>query len=126
VTGFSGTNLKVARMYAFRNVALSSFTESGGFTSGSGTTVSAQSVTTSSVNRLAVSFVFDTANNVLNPFSGGSWAEAVAEYTTATSSGGGVQLQTATMATAGTTTAGTYTITTSASWGVRAFALIPR
>ena len=112
-------------MYAFRNVAASSFTEGGGFGTNSGTTISAQSVTTTGVNRLAVSFVFDTANNALNVFSGGTWAEPVGEYTVATGSGGGVQLQTATMSSAGTISGGSYTIATSASWGVRAFALIP-
>ncbi len=107
----------------------SSFTESSSFGSSAGsTTISAQPVTTADVNRLAVSFVFDTYSNTLAAFSGssgGTWVEPVLEYTTTTSSRGGVQLQTATMTSAGTISGGSYSISTSTSWGVRAFALIP-
>ena len=125
-----GTSCQIARMYDFRNVALSSFTENNnnfGFSPGS-TTISAQQVTTSGTGRLAVSFVFDTYNNALPAFSGetgGNWAEAVGEYTTNSGSRGGVQLQTVTMASAGTISGGSMSIITSASWGVRGFALIP-
>jgi hypothetical protein len=125
----AGANLKVARMYDFRNVAASSFTESPVFSSSPGsTTVSAQSATTLAAGRLAVSFVFDTSSNALAAFSGatgGTWSEAVSEYTTTTGSGGGIQLQTATMANAGTLSGGSFTMSSGASWGVRAFALIP-
>jgi hypothetical protein len=128
-TTFGGSNLKIARIYDFRNVAPTSFTEgtSFGFNAGS-STILAQSVTTIDVNRLAVSFVFDTYSNSLSSFSGslgGTWTEPVLEYTTTTSSRGGVQLQTAVMPSAGTISGGSTNIVTSASWGVRAFALIP-
>jgi hypothetical protein len=125
-----GTSCQIARMYDFRNVASSSFTENNnnfGFSPGS-TTVSAQSVTTSGTGRFAVSFVFDTYSNALPAFSGengGTWAEALGEYTTNSGSRGGVQLQIATMASAGTISGGSLSIATSASWGVRGFALIP-
>ena len=124
----AGSACKIARMYDFRNVAASSFTEGASFGSNPGSnTISAQSVTTANVNRLAVSFVFDTYSNTLGPFTGssGTWTEPVIEYTTTLGSRGGVQLQTATMPSAGTISGGSLALTTSASWGVRAFALMP-
>jgi hypothetical protein len=125
----AGTACKIARMYDFRNVAPSSFTESPsfGFSAGS-TTISAQPITTVGANRLAVSFVFETDNNALTAFSGetgGTWAEALTEFTTTAGSHGGVQLQTATMTSPGTITGGSFNMAGSDSWGVRAFALIP-
>jgi hypothetical protein len=125
-----GTSCKVARMYSFRNVALSSFTEGGGFGySASSTTMSAQSVTTTGINELDVSFNFVTYNTAVASFTGetgGDWIEAVAEFTTTAGSRGCVQLQTATMASAGTISGGTLSLgSTARSWGVRAFALKP-
>jgi len=126
----SGSNCKIARMYAFRNVALSSFTEGGGFGSGTSRTISAQSVTTTGTGRLTVSFVFVNNDNSVGSFTGeagGDWTEAVSEFTTSAGSNGCVQLQTATMASAGTISGGSYDMGSGNSdpWGVRAFALIP-
>jgi len=121
--------VKIGRMYAFRNVALSSFTEGGGFGSGTVTTISAQSVTTTGVKRLAVSFVFVNDDNAVGSFTGetgGDWTEQVAEFTTIQGSDGCVQLQGATMASAGTISGGSYTMSAADPWGVRAFALVPR
>jgi hypothetical protein len=123
-----GSSCKIARMYAFRNVARSSFTEGANFGSGTGRYISAQSVTTTNVNRLAVSFVFVNDDNPVGSFineTGGNWTEAVSEFRTNAGSDGCVQLQTAAMATAGTISGGSYTMTASDPWGVRAFALIP-
>ena len=123
-----GTACKIARMYAFRNVALSSFTEGGSFGSGTDSTIDAQSVTTTGVNRLAVSFVFVNDQNSVGSFTGetsGDWTEAVSEFITDQGSNGCVQLQTATMPSAGTISGGSYTMGASDPWGVRAFALIP-
>jgi hypothetical protein len=123
-----GGACKIARMYAFRNVARSSFTEGGSFGSGTGATISAQSVTTTGVNRLAVSFVFVNDKNAVGSFtgeSGGNWTEATNEFTTDQGSNGCVQLQTATMPSAGTISGGSYTMTAADPWGVRAFELIP-
>jgi FlaG/FlaF family flagellin (archaellin) len=125
-----GSASAVARMYAFRNVALSSFNEGGGFGSGSSSTVNAQSVATSGDKRLAVSFVYVTDNNGLDSFSGetgGNWVEAVTEFQYNPSGGidATIQLQTATMATTGTINGGNDNMSSSDSWGVRAFALIP-
>jgi hypothetical protein len=127
-----GYSTKLARMYAFRNVALSSFTEGGGFGSGLGSIINAQSVTTTGSNRLAVSFVFVNDDNAVGDFTGetgGNWQEAVSEFTyTYYYYGwdGCVQLQTATMASAGTISGGNYTMSYSDPWGVRAFALKPK
>jgi hypothetical protein len=124
----SGSNCRMARMYAFRNAAISSFNEGGGFGSGTGDTISAQSVTTTDAKRLAVSFVFVNDDNAVDGFTGetgGDWIEAVPEFTTTAGSDGCVQLQTATMASAGTISGGSCTMSAADPWGVRAFALIP-
>jgi hypothetical protein len=124
-----GSVNKMARMYAFRNVALSSFTESESFGSGTGQTINARPVTTNNIARLAVSFAFVNDDNVVASFTGetgGNWDEVVNEYTTTQGSDGCVQLQTATMATASTITGGSYTMAAIDPWGVRAFVLKPR
>ena len=125
----AGSQLKLGRMYTFRNVASSSFTEDGGFgfDSSSSTTVLAHSVTTTGPNRLAVSFVFDTLDGSIADFtgeSGGDWTEATGEYKASDDGKGGIQLQTETMTSAGTISGGSSTLGHAASWGVRAFALI--
>jgi PKD repeat protein len=123
-----GGACKIARMYAFRNVALSSFTEGASFGSETGRRIYAQDVTTTDARRLAVSFVFVNDNNSVGSFTGetgGDWVEAVAEFRTNAGSDGTVQLQTATMASAGTISGGSYRMRQSDPWGVRAFALIP-
>lgn len=118
----------MARMYAFRNVALTSFTEGGGVGSGNSATITGQAVTTTGDNRLALAFVFVADNNNVGSFSGGNWAEAAEYQYNGPYSGddGCIQLQTATMVSAGTISGGSYTMDDSDPWGVRAFALIPR
>ena len=123
-----GLNCKTARMYAFRNVALSSFNEGGSFGYATSTTISARSVTTLGEKRLAVSFVLVNDDVAVAEFTGesnGNWIEPVAEFTTDQGSDGCIQLQTATIPSATTISGGTRTIP-SAAWGVRAFALKPR
>jgi PKD repeat protein len=124
-----GTACKIARMYSFRNVALSSFTEAASFGTGTGRRIYAQTVATTDVRRLAVSFVFVNYDKAVDSFTGetgGDWVEATAEYTTTADTRGCAQLQTAIMASAGTISGGSYRMTTPAyPWGVRAFALIP-
>jgi hypothetical protein len=124
----AGNTNKMARMYAFRNVALSSFKEGGQFGSGTSTTISAQTVTTAGDGRLAVSFVFVNDDNAVGSFigeSGGNWEEATNEFTSSAGSDGCIQLQTATIGSAGTISGGSYTMSASDPWGVRSFALIP-
>ncbi len=122
------STVKIARMYAFRNVALSNFAEGGGFGFGTVSTISAQSVTTGGPKRLALSFVFENYNNAVDSFTGetgGDWTEAVAEFSTTAGSRGCVQLQTAAISPNGTISGGNYTMSSAQRWGVRAFALVP-
>lgn len=125
----TSTVVKMARIYAFRNAAMSNFVEDGGFSSsGSGSSVSAPPVTTSGEGELVVSFVFVCDDNAVGSFTGetgGDWQEAVPEYTTTSGEDGCIQLQTAVMISAGTISGGTYTMSASDPWGVRAFAIKP-
>jgi hypothetical protein len=123
-----GNSGKTARMYTFRNVDPSSFTEGENFGSGTQRTIYAQSVTTTDTNRLAVSFVFVSDDNAVDSFTGetgGDWTEAAPEFTTSAGSDGTIQLQTATMASVGTISGGSYYMSNNDRWGVRAFALKP-
>ena len=118
----------MARMYAFANVSLSNFVEDGSFGSGTGSTINAQSVTTSGDSRLAVSFVFVSDNNNVGSFvgeTGGDWIEAVSEFKTSSGSDGCMQLQIAEMTIAGQLNGGSYTMSESDPWMIRAFALVP-
>jgi len=123
-----GTDCKMGRIYAFRNVALSGFTEGGGFATGVDDSIEIPSVTTTSTKRLAVAFTFinddDTVGDAAGE-AGGDWAEAVAEFTSTEGDDGCIQLQTATMAAAGTISGGVITASAADPWGCRAFALIP-
>lgn len=124
----SGSPNSVARMYSFRNNATTSFTEGGGFGSGTVSPVSMQSVTTTVAETLAVSFIHindSTAIGASTGETGGDWVEAVAEF-----SGGSayqnLQLQIATMASAGTISGGSFAAGgDTTSWGNRAFAIKP-
>lgn len=91
---------------------------------GTGTTVTDRSVQTLGSDRLAVSLLAVAANQALDDFTGetgGDWAEAVAEFASAT---GTLQVQTAQMPSAGTIDGGSFTIS-SADWGVISFGIIP-
>jgi uncharacterized repeat protein (TIGR02543 family) len=126
----TGTNYdRAARMYAFRNVALTSFTEGASFGIGNDDVILAQSLTTSGDKRLAVSFVSVNNDISVGSFtgeSGGDWTEAVGEFTFNGDDDLCMQLQTATMASAGTIQNGSYdTGFTNYRWVVRAFALVP-
>ena len=94
---------------------------------GTGTTVSDASVVTNGADRLALQFVALDAQIAIDAFTGmtgGTWAEAVAEYSTASGTDAAIQLQTATMSSAGTIDGGSDTVS-SCGWGVIGFALIP-
>ncbi len=123
-----GSSCKMARMYAFRNVAPENFIEGGGFTSGTGLTISAPSVTTYGIGRLALAFVFVNDDNAVGDFTGetgGNWQEAIPEFTTTAGDDGTIQLQTAIMVSPGTISGGSYAMLAADPWGVRAFALKP-
>ena len=119
---------RAARMYAFRNVALTSFTEGASFGSGQGEVILAQSVATSGNKRLAISFVSVQNDISVGSFtgeSGGDWTEAAEFQFNGDDDDLVMQLQTATMATGGTISGGSYDMGSSYRYGVRAFALKP-
>ena len=127
------------RAHAFRNVALTNFTEAESFGSGNNSLVSAQPVTTMGSNRLAVSFFFVGSSSVLyhsydnfDGFEGeigGNWDAPFSFCSYGSNIVGGInlafQVQVAKMDVAGTISGGSYTIAYPDSWGVRAFALKP-
>ena len=123
----------VARIYEFSGVStsttLANVVENGSGTNVEGgfsasTTVADAGVTTNGANRLALNFVCVRSTPAIGAFTGmtgGTWAEAVAEYIGTTIK---IQLQTATMASAGVIDGGTISIT-SAYWITIGTALIP-
>lgn len=136
---YIGQCSKAAWMFAFRNVALTKFIEAGSFGSGDSAIIAAQPVTTTGSNRLAVSFVFVGSASALGHWNnldygfigenGGDWVNLRGDFNFSTTSVGGInltlQMQVATMNSAGTISGGSYKMTNSDSWGVRAFALMP-
>jgi len=101
----------------------------GANTSGgsSSNTIADAGVTTTGADRLAVQFVSVGDNNALDAFTGqtgGTWAEAVAEYTNTTGTDFAMGLQIATMASAGTIDGGTDTMAAADPWHVIGFAII--
>lgn len=96
--------------------------------SGTATAINDEAVTTSGADRLAVNFVGVNDDNAVGAFTGmtgGTWAEAEAEYATATGTDACIQLQTATMASAGTIDGGSYTMSVADPWRVIGFAILP-
>ena len=84
-------------------------------------------VITNGADRLALDFIAVNLNVAMASYTGetgGDWTEAVAEFSSAVGTTGTLQLQTASMPTAGTIIGGSQTIT-SAAWGVMGTALIP-
>lgn len=118
--GSTGTTLATV----IENVTAGS-TVNGVGTSG---TIADASVTTLGPDRLALNFVAINDDNAVAAFTGmtgGTWAEAVAEYADATGTDGCVQLQTASMASAATIDGGTTSNPDATDgWGVVGFALI--
>ena len=93
---------------------------------GTGTTISDTGVTTLGTDRLALQFVACNDDVAIDSFTGetgGDWTEFIAEYAEPSGTDASLQLQTATMASAGTIDGGSDTIV-SAGWGVVGFALI--
>jgi hypothetical protein len=126
------THSRFARMYAFRNVALTSFTEGGSASPNTAhsNTYAAQTVTTLGVKRLAVSFEALGTNPLSHNFTGetgGDWSvPSGGWYNGAVGDALSVlAIQTATMANQGTISGGTDASNT-CDWIVRSFALKPR
>jgi len=135
VTGGNTTSDDIyIRMYEFENVSagttVATVIENGvaayEFSRSTDTTVVQVSTTTNGPDRLAISLVAinDDATGIAayTGTSGGTWTMA-ASYETATGTDGTLALMTATMASAGTISGGTATITSDA-WGTLGFALI--
>lgn len=125
------------RWYEFSGVArdgatLGASIENGGSTFlngvGTSTTIADTGVTTNGADRLACQFVAVNDDNAVGDFTGetgGDWVEAVAEFLSATGTDGCIQLQTATIASAGTINGGSFVMAASDPWGVIGLALIP-
>lgn len=102
----------------------------GSTRTGSGTTatVNDSDVTTLGPDRLACNFVAINDDNAMTAFTGqtgGTWAEAVAEYAEASGTDGSIGLQVAEMASAGTIDGGSFTQADGTDgWGVTGFAII--
>lgn len=133
VTGAnSGADDVYVRMYEFQNVATSlaeeevldgtpSLGPGFNFTTTSGTTSSVTDgeVTTRGPNRLAINCIACRNDNTIGPFTGmtgGTWAEAVAEYSSATGTDGMLSLQTADMVTTGVINGGSVTMGGATPW----------
>lgn len=111
VIGLSGTlDICLARMYAFRNCAGLAQVEDSQALEDSGGTLAAPTLgPTDQANELGVSFLFFDDDDAVAAYSGGSggtWAEAVAEYTNATGNDGCLQCQTVQVANVATTVSG--------------------
>lgn len=128
VVNFNNSACLLGRIYTFRNVDHIRFVESDSFGyNANSDTIFAQNVAVTCENCLAVSFVFITDNLHIDSFSSettGDWLEAT-EYVSDKGEGGCIQLQTATLGSNFIVNGGYDQISSSASWGVRAFALRP-
>jgi len=131
VDGLPGTGGKFARIYSFENVSLTDpFDSSTGWETSTGSTISDVDVTTSIDKEYAVNLVNvgEDANTYVDfaGETGGDWIELVAQYSNAAGNDGTLQIQGATMPTAGTIYGGTFSMGASDPAGVRGFALMPR
>lgn len=122
---FSGVNTGTTLAAVIENATAGSTVS----TAGTSATIADAGVTTLGADRLALNFVAGNDDNALDAFagmSGGTWAEAVAEFASATGTDGVIGLQTATIASAGTIDGGTDGWADATDgWGVVGFALIP-
>jgi hypothetical protein len=123
------SNVNAARMYAFSGVrATLPFLEGVATASDADGSLNGPTVTTTGANRLAVAFISLDTNQPMAPFTGelgGDWTEPVAEFLTDAGSNFGIQIQTATLATAGTLSGGQASFGNGPDASIcRAFALI--
>jgi hypothetical protein len=132
VSRASGTTGFFARIYGFRyaHQTIGSAYEAVNWVSeGSVSTVLDRGVTTSGTMELALNFVFvgeDTNTYVsFTGETGGDWTEVVAQFSNGAGNDGTLQLQCATMATAGTVDGGSFAMGAADPTGVLGLALIP-
>lgn len=99
-----------------------------GFATAATAAVTDTSVTTTGTNSLACQLVAVADDNAMGAFtgmSGGTWAEATAEFTSSTGTPDTcMQLQTATVASAGTIDGGSFTMSFADPWGVVGFYIL--
>jgi len=133
VSGFGTGGIgKYARMYSFRNVATTSGWENVDWETSSSTTdiVYDNSVTTSQNKGYAVNlvYIYDDSAVPINfaDETGGDFTELVAEFKDTSSSDATLQIQGATMTTAGTVNGGSYDQGNADESGVIGFALKPK
>lgn len=133
-TASGGTATMSGRMYRFTgwlNDATMANNFEGSATSGPTTsnTIADAGVTTAGTDRLVCNFVGVDDDNALDAFTGqtgGTWAEAVAEFTTSTGNPDSAYgLQTETLASAGTINGGTDVMAASDPWVVFGLAILP-
>lgn len=124
----ANTNSRHAIIYSFssvRNDTVANVVGGFGFGQGAVAQVDDTGVTTPEADCLAVNLVSVADDNPLVPFTGmtgGTWTEPVADYQTAvTTPDTAMQLQTATMASAGTINGGAQTMVAADPWGVVGF-----
>lgn len=133
VSNVGATALAFARIYRFEgwlnDATITNNFEGFSTSNNSSSPITDAGVTTLGVDRLAVQFVHVGNDVALASFTGetgGDWTEAVAEATTTVASDGTLQLQTASLASAGTIDGGSTSFSpTSAGWGIHGFAIKP-
>lgn len=134
--GGGGTSDLYGRIYCITDVQAAANTSAGvggiieglATTTGTDSSIEVPSLTTSGADRLGVALVAVADDNALDAFSGGTggtWAEAVAEYTSTAGTDGALGLQVVTLAAAGTISGGVDTMAAADAWCVRVFALKP-
>lgn len=111
----SSSNIKIARVYQFRNVGgiVATGFNSGKYQAG---TISPINLTTTVRKSLAVSFMMGITNGTLATYAGatgGTWTEPVAEYTTSLQNGSRLGMNIAAMPTPGTISGGSMSGSTS-------------
>lgn len=120
----ASSNVKIARVYQYKNVRSVSFTESGGKTA-SLTTATHADLTATDPLSLAVSHTMSYSAAAQGTFSGatgGTWSEPVADYVTSTQNGSSLGTQIATLANPGTISGGSMALVNNLT---RAFVLRP-
>lgn len=127
----ASTNDMFCRIYQFSGASIDTVVanvieSTASQAQGTSTTIGDADPTTTGTNELAVNLVGVTDPNAVGAFtgmSGGTWAEAVAEYASVSGTQATIQLQTASMASPGTISGGTFVMSGSAPWGVQGLAI---
>jgi hypothetical protein len=126
VTVTNSASFSQAIIVAISGVATSSFSEGPGTNNGTTTTVGMPTVAATGNHRLALAAVFaDAGLNGMSSAtgeSGGDWTEAAAEQSSGL--GWAFQVQSADLASGGTISGGSQTVTGTTKWCAAGFALV--